>query len=109
MIARPSRFFLKENLNYEKEKENSTGQFRLMPKVWRCRALVAVIGSIIPLTATPFKVQQAWSTKHWCASVLTPEWPFEYGKTGGQAAELKGRTSSSAQHFGHTCARRAPR
>ena len=90
-----------------KKKKKTQPVNSAMPKVWsRCRALVAVIGSIIPLTATPFKVQQAWSTKHWCASVLTPEWPFEYGKTGGQAAELKGRTSSSAQHFGHTCARR---
>jgi hypothetical protein len=67
--------------------------------------LRAVLATLL-VEAGGFKMHQAWSTKHWCESVLVPEWPLEYGKTAGQTLELKGRTSSSAQHFGHSCMRR---
>jgi hypothetical protein len=59
--------------------------------------------------ASGFKIHQPWSRKHWCESVVVPEWPFEYRKSAGQTLELKGRTSSSAQIFNHVCGRRGAR
>ena len=41
--------------------------------------------------------------KHWCESVIDPEWPFAYSKYKGQVEEYKGRVSSNKQDVRHRC------
>ena len=49
------------------------------------------------------KIRRPWTTKHWCQSVITPEWPFAYSKYKGQIEETKGRVSSNKQDVRHIC------
>lgn len=51
-----------------------------------------------------WRVARPWTEKHWCASVVEPEWPFAYEKYAGQAWERKGRTNSDTQDVRHECA-----
>ena len=53
--------------------------------------------------ANAMKIRRPWTTKHWCESVIHPEWPFAYSKYGGQVEETKGRVSSSLQDVRHGC------
>ncbi len=49
------------------------------------------------------KIRRPWTTKHWCESVIRPEWPFAYSKYKGQLEETKGRVSSNGQDVRHGC------
>jgi hypothetical protein len=49
------------------------------------------------------KIRRTWTTKHWCDSVVEPEWPFAYTKYKGQKEESKGRVSSNRQDVRHIC------
>ncbi len=49
------------------------------------------------------KIRRPWTTKHWCQSVINPEWPFAYSKYDGQVEEIKGRVSSNKQDVRHKC------
>ncbi len=49
------------------------------------------------------KIRRPWTTKHWCASVIEPEWPFAYSKYEHQIEESKGRVSSNKQDVRHKC------
>ena len=49
------------------------------------------------------KIRRPWTTKHWCESVIDPEWPFAYAKYANQREERKGRVSSNLQDMRHVC------
>lgn len=41
------------------------------------------------------RLSRPWTEKHWCESVVEPEWPFAYEKFPGNEFERKGRTNSN--------------
>ena len=41
------------------------------------------------------RLSRPWTEKHWCESVIEPEWPFAYQKFPGHEFEKKGRTNSN--------------
>lgn len=49
------------------------------------------------------QITRPWTTKHWCESVIRPEWPFAYSKYNGQLEEIKGRVSTNLQDMRHEC------
>jgi len=49
------------------------------------------------------QITRPWTTKHWCESVIRPEWPFAYSKYNGQLEETKGRVSDNMQDVRHEC------
>lgn len=49
------------------------------------------------------QITRPWTTKHWCESVIQPEWPFAYSKYAGQVEEGKGRVSTNQQDVRHGC------
>lgn len=49
------------------------------------------------------KIRRPWTTKHWCQSVISPEWPLAYSKYKEQVEEIKGRVSSNKQDVRHVC------
>ena len=49
------------------------------------------------------KIRRTWTTKHWCESVIEPEWPFAYSKYKEDKEESKGRMSSNKQDVRHVC------
>ena len=53
--------------------------------------------------ATAMQVRRTWTTKHWCKSVIDPEWPFAYSKYKGQQEERKGKVLSNRQDVRHEC------
>eukprot|EP00804_Cyclotella_cryptica_P001991 CCRYP_007413-RA/>CCRYP_007413-RA protein AED:0.05 eAED:0.03 QI:0/0/0/1/1/1/4/0/2016 len=61
--------------------------------------------SLATLPATSFSMQmhRPWTTKHWCQSVIRPEWPFAYSKYANQTEETKGRVSTNQQDVRHEC------
>lgn len=66
--------------------------------------LFLLLLAALPHALRGFRVDRAWTTKHWCESVLEPQWPTAYAKVpGSTSVELKGRTMSSAQDMGHVC------
>ena len=46
-------------------------------------------------TAHSMRLSRPWTEKHWCESVVEPEWPFAYEKFPGNEFERKGRTNSN--------------
>lgn len=58
----------------------------------------------LPITfCTAMQIRRTWTTKHWCKSVIEPEWPFAYSKYKGQKEETKGRVSTNKQDVRHIC------
>lgn len=55
------------------------------------------------LVVMAMKIRRPWTTKHWCESVIDPEWPFAYAKYTNQKEERKGRVSSNLQDMRHVC------
>lgn len=55
------------------------------------------------------QIRRTWTTKHWCESVIQPEWPFAYSKYYGQIEEIKGRVSTNKQDVRHKCETRGVR
>ena len=49
------------------------------------------------------RVQQPWTSRQWCHSVVDPTWPFAYSKYEGQLEERKGRVSVDKQDVRHNC------
>ena len=56
-----------------------------------------------PSLARAMRIHKAWTSKHWCKSVIKPHWPFAYAKLSSQTMEPKGRVVSSFQDMGHEC------
>ena len=50
------------------------------------------------------RLYRPWTTKHWCDSVVEPQWPLSYSKHAQQNLELKGRVNSNIQDMRHKCA-----
>ena len=59
--------------------------------------------------AVSMQVRRTWTTKHWCESVVDPEWPFAYSKFKNQKEERKGRVLSNLQDVMHECETRGVR
>eukprot|EP00935_MAST-01C_sp_MAST-1C-sp1_P002723 g2723.t1 len=49
------------------------------------------------------RVYRPWTSKHWCDSVVEPQWPFAYSKYQNQLLEFKGRVNSNIQDVRHKC------
>jgi len=64
--------------------------------------IIAIAIGQVPY-ALPMQVRRTWTTKHWCDSVIDPEWPFAYSKYKNQTEERKGRVMSNRQDVRHTC------
>ena len=58
--------------------------------------------SVLPVSLA-MQIARPWTTKHWCQSVVRPEWPFAYSKYDGQIEETKGRVSTNEQDVRHEC------
>lgn len=63
--------------------------------------LLALSGLISP--AFGWRQFTGWTDKHWCESVIEPEWPFAYAKVPLQSFEPRGRTAQDLQDMGHVC------
>ena len=81
----------------------------MMLHEFRCVSVASVlllIGITIINEAHPshaMQVRRTWTTKHWCESVIDPEWPFAYSKYKSQTEEKKGRVLSNRQDVRHEC------
>jgi hypothetical protein len=54
-------------------------------------------------SAIAWRLEPPWTEKHWCQSVINPEWPFIYQKSLVQLEETKGRFAFSVQDMRHVC------
>jgi hypothetical protein len=61
--------------------------------------LVALLVSMV----TAMRVYRPWTSKHWCDSVIEPQWPLAYSKYQNQLLEFKGRVNSNIQDMRHKC------
>jgi hypothetical protein len=57
---------------------------------------------LIPMCVA-MQIRRPWTTKDWCESVMSVEWPFAYSKIHNQTEERKGRVLSNYQDMRHVC------
>ncbi len=67
------------------------------------RLTVRLVAVVTFPTSLAMQITRPWTTKHWCESVIRPEWPFAYSKYRGQIEETKGRVSTNMQDVRHEC------
>ena len=79
---------------------------RTARRALRCVAAslaLALIAEHAPRTMA-MRLYRPWTSKHWCDSVVEPQWPFAYSKFPQQHLERKGRVNSNIQDMRHKCA-----
>jgi hypothetical protein len=57
---------------------------------------------LIPMCVA-MQIRRPWTTKDWCESVMSVEWPFAYSKNLNQTEERKGRVLTNVQDVRHVC------
>ena len=84
--------------------ENVLPASRKRPRSWRPPLGVLVGLSSLASVGEAMRTARPWTEKHWCESIVEPEWPMAYQKYAEQSVESKGRVNSNLQDMRHECA-----
>lgn len=75
----------------------------------RLFVVIFILFATLSTSTLAMQIPRPWTTKHWCESVVQPEWPFTYSKYSKQVEEIKGRVSTNLQDVRHECDTRGVR
>ena len=99
--ANPSVVPSSSQNKYQAKAMKATSFFPLCAPTRVAFIVFSLLSSGLPVFS--MHIARTWTTKHWCDSVVKPEWPFAYSKYSSQAEETKGRTSTNLQDIRHVC------